>query len=124
MSCASIICYNALIRAFFFVYLLREAIICNEEEKKWTFSQLLQNRAARAFSDSSSIGGNEKGALQLKGQIHIRHIKQVTNTSIVGELCLMIDMEDEWLESFILIFRDWSSLEARKTNISSFVANP
>ena len=95
MSCASIICYNALIRAFFFVYLLREAIICNEEEKKQMFGQLLQNRAAGAFSDSSSIGGNKKGALKLKGQIYISYIKQVTDMSMAGELCLMIDMEDE-----------------------------
>jgi len=46
----------------------------------------------------------------------------VTDTSIAGELSLTIDMEDERLESFILIFRDRSSLEAWKTNISSFVA--
>ena len=59
------------------------------------FGQLLQNKAAGAFSDSSSIGGNEKGALKLKGWIYIRYIKQVMDMSIAGELCLMIDMEDE-----------------------------
>ena len=43
----------------------------------------------------SVTGGNEKGALKLKGRIYIRHIKQVMDMSIVGELCLMIDMGDE-----------------------------
>ena len=43
----------------------------------------------------SVMGGNEKGALKLKGWIYIRHIKQVIDMSIAGELCLMIDMEDE-----------------------------
>ena len=114
---------DTLVREFF-VYLFKEAIICVEEEKKRSFSRFLPTGAG-SFTDSGTNGLGSapgKGVLKLKGRIYIRHIKQVTDTSVSGELSLTIDMEDERLESFILIFKDRSSLEAWKANISGFVA--
>lgn len=111
---------DALVREFF-VYLFREAIICVEEEKKRTLGRLLGNTGA--YGDMGGTGGAPgKGVLKLKGRIYIRHIRQVTDTSVQGEMSLTIDMEDERLESFILIFRDRASLEAWKSNISGLVA--
>ena len=111
---------DALVREFF-VYLFREAIICVEEEKKRTLGRLLGNTGA--YGDVNGTGGAPgKGVLKLKGRIYIRHIRQVTDTSVQGEMSLTIDMEDERLESFILIFRDRASLEAWKSNISGLVA--
>jgi hypothetical protein len=40
--------------------------------------------------------------LYLKGRIHARHIRQVTDTSTNGELSLTIDLKDEPLHSFTL----------------------
>ncbi|KAL6306167.1 Pleckstrin homology domain-containing protein [Sparassis latifolia] len=118
---------DALVREFF-VYLFREAIICVVEEKKRTLGRLLSSAsgAAAAFSDGTGMGSAgpsvSKGVLRLKGRIYIRHIKQVTDTSVQGELSLTIDMEDERLDSFILIFKDRSSLETWKAHIQSLVA--
>src|SRR5882757_8740949 len=83
--------------------------------------------AASAFAEGSSISGSSlnqasKGVLRLKGRIYIKHIRQVTDTSVQGELSLTIDMEDERLDSFILIFKDRSSLETWRVNIQSLVA--
>lgn len=112
---------DALVREFF-VYLFKEAIICVEEEKKRTLGRLLGGNTGGYDTSGSGGGAPGKGVLKLKGRIYIRHIKQVTDTSVAGELSLTIDMEDERLESFILIFKDRSSLEAWKANISGFVA--
>ncbi|TBU30504.1 Pleckstrin homology domain-containing protein [Dichomitus squalens] len=118
---------DALVREFF-VYLFKEAIICVVEEKKRTLGRLLSSAgAASAFGDgtgSGSINGgsSQKGVLRLKGRIYIRHIRQVTDTSVQGELSLTIDMEDERLDSFILIFKDRSSLETWKQHIQVLVA--
>ncbi|KAL5537126.1 hypothetical protein ACEPAF_949 [Sanghuangporus sanghuang] len=111
---------DALVREFF-VYLFKEAIICVEEEKKRTLGRFLGGSTSN-YDSSGSGGAPGKGVLKLKGRIYIRHIKQVTDTSVAGELSLTIDMEDERLESFILIFKDRSSLEAWKANIAGFVA--
>ena len=111
---------DALVREFH-VYLFKEAIICVEEEKKRSLGRFLGGPGG-FDSSGNGVGASSKGVLKLKGRIYIRHIKQVTDTSVSGELSLTIDMEDEKLESFILIFRDRSSLEAWKANISSFVA--
>ncbi|KAI5123521.1 hypothetical protein M0805_006681 [Coniferiporia weirii] len=113
---------DALVREFF-VYLFKEALICVEEEKKRTLGRFLGGGSNGYDASGSSFGGAPgKGVLKLKGRIYIRHIKQVTDTSVAGELSLTIDMEDERLESFILIFKDRSSLEAWKANIAGFVA--
>ncbi|KII87384.1 hypothetical protein PLICRDRAFT_177143 [Plicaturopsis crispa FD-325 SS-3] len=93
----------------FFVYLFKEAIICVVEEK---------NR--RPFGTAANQG---KGVLRLKGRIYVRHIKQVTASSAAGEMSLTIDMEDERLDSFILIFKERSSLEAWKNNIQGLVSH-
>ncbi|KAH9050904.1 Pleckstrin homology domain-containing protein [Lactarius deliciosus] len=105
---------DALVREFY-VYLFKEAIICVAEEKKrnpWTIPL-------------KRIGGGppqSKSVLRLKGRIYIKHIRQVTDTSVQGELSLTIDMEDERLDSFILIFKDRSSLETWRVNVQSLVA--
>ncbi|KAH9921707.1 Pleckstrin homology domain-containing protein [Epithele typhae] len=118
---------DALVREFF-VYLFKEAIICVVEEKKRSLGRLLSSAsAASAFGDgtgSGSINGgsSQRGVLRLKGRIYIRHIRQVTDTSVTGELSLTIDMEDERLDSFILIFKDRSSLETWKAHIQALVA--
>jgi hypothetical protein len=108
---------DAAIREFY-VYLFKEAIICVVEEKKRGLGRLLSN----ASLDSSSMpsGTPSKGVLRLKGRIYVRHIKNVTASSAAGEMSLTIDMEDE-LASFILIFRERSSLEAWKNNIQALV---
>ena len=118
---------DALVREFF-VYLFKEAIICVVEEKKRSLGRLLSSAsAASAFGDgtgSGSLNGGstQRGVLRLKGRIYIRHIRQVTDTSVTGELSLTIDMEDERLDSFILIFKDRSSLETWKAHIQALVA--
>lgn len=114
---------DAMVREFF-VYLFREAIICVVEEKKRTLGRLLSSAsgAASALGDVAGQNAPQKGVLRLKGRIYIRHIKHVTDTSVAGELSLTIDMEDERLDSFILIFKDRSSLETWKTHIQSLVA--
>ena len=113
---------DALVREFF-VYLFKEAIICVVEEKKRSLGRLLSN--ASTF-DNGSVGGGSssgqtKGVLRLKGRIYVRHIKQVTASSSAGEMSLTIDMEDERLDSFILIFKDRSSLEAWRQQIQTLV---
>ncbi|TFK39782.1 Pleckstrin homology domain-containing protein [Crucibulum laeve] len=104
----------------FYVYLFKEAIICVVEEKKRGLGRLLSN--ASGFTDNSSIPSSthSKGVLRLKGRIYVRHIKNVTASSAAGEMSLTIDMEDE-LASFILIFKDRSSLESWKNNIQALV---
>ena len=112
---------DAIVREFF-VYLFREAIICVVEERKRGLGRLLSNTGV---GDTGPLnGGNagqQKGVLRLKGRIYIRHIKHVTDTSVVGEMSLTIDMEDERLDSFILIFRERSSLETWKSHIQRLV---
>lgn len=117
---------DSLVREFY-VYLFREALICVVEEKKRSLGRLLSN--ASGLTDSSSInggftnsnaGGQSKGVLRLKGRIYVRHIKHVTASSAAGEMSLTIDMEDE-LASFILIYKERSSMEAWKNTIQGLV---
>jgi len=108
---------DAAIREFY-VYLFKEAIICVVEEKKRGLGRLLSNPSPDTGSMPS--GTPSKGVLRLKGRIYVRHIKNVTASSAAGEMSLTIDMEDE-LASFILIFRDRSSLEAWRINIQTLV---
>ena len=114
---------DAIVREFY-VYLFKEAIICVVEEKKRGLGRLLSNAGV---GDNSSLNsgstGQQKGVLRLKGRIYIRHIKHVTDTSVVGEMSLTIDMEDERLDSFILIFRERSSLETWKNHIQRLVTS-
>lgn len=117
---------EALVREFY-VYLFKEAIICVAEERKRTLGRFLSSAsgAASVLADGASVasGGTSqsRGVLRLKGRIYIKHIRQVTDTSVQGELSLTIDMEDERLDSFILIFKDRSSLETWKANVQSLV---
>ncbi|KAF9530403.1 Pleckstrin homology domain-containing protein [Crepidotus variabilis] len=98
----------------FYVYLFKEAIICVVEEKKRGLGRLLSETGSMASN------GQSKGVLRLKGRIYVRHIKHVTASSAAGEMSLTIDMEDE-LASFILIFKERSSLESWKNNIQALV---
>ena len=107
---------DAIVREFF-VYLFREAIICVMEERKRSLGRLLSSDSSSGVGSTST----NRGVLRLKGRIYIHHIKQVTDTSIAGELSLTIDMEDERLDSFILIFKERSSLETWKTHIQNLV---
>ncbi|TFK73760.1 hypothetical protein BDN72DRAFT_893718 [Pluteus cervinus] len=106
----------------FYVYLFKEAIICVVEEKKRGLGRLLSS--ASGFSTDpgshSSASSQAKGVLRLKGRIYVRHIKNVTASSAAGEMSLTIDMEDE-LASFILIFKDRSSLESWRSSIQNLV---
>ncbi|KIK61748.1 hypothetical protein GYMLUDRAFT_96594 [Collybiopsis luxurians FD-317 M1] len=111
---------DSLVREFY-VYLFKEALICVVEEKKRSLGRLLSN--ASGLTDASSTMSSatqSKGVLRLKGRIYVRHIKQVTASSAAGEMSLTIDMEDE-LASFILIFKDRSSLEAWRNTIQTLV---
>ncbi|KAF8751645.1 Pleckstrin homology domain [Rhizoctonia solani] len=109
--------------------LFKEAIICVLEEKKKTLGRLLQTGSGAGSFDGSSLASGatspgpfgSKSVLRLKGRIYIRHIKRLLDTSVAGELSLTIDMEDERLESFILIFRDHSSLENWRATIQGLV---
>lgn len=109
---------DAIVREFF-VYLFKDAIICVSEEKKRSLGRLLGSDPSGGGIASGSTSG--RGVLRLKGRIYIKHIKQVTDTSVSGEMSLTIDMEDERLESFILIFKERSSLETWKSHIQSLV---
>ena len=104
----------------FFVYLFKEAIICVVEEKKRSLGRLLSSEPSGSGMGSGT--SNNRGVLRLKGRIYIKHIKQVTDTSVNGELSLTIDMEDERLDSFILIFKERPSLETWKAHIQALVA--
>lgn len=113
---------DSLVREFF-VYLFKEAIICVVEEKKRSLGRLLSNAAAfnDATPDVPPIAIQSKGVLRLKGRIYVRHIKQVKATSSAGEMSLTIDMEDEKLDSFILIFKDKVTMESWRKQIQSLV---
>jgi len=111
---------DALVREFF-VYLFKEAIICVVEEKKRTLGRFLSSPAFNESSNSSSSSSSpSKGVLRLKGRIYVRHIKRLT-ANTTSEMSLTIEMEDERLDSFILVFKDRSSLEAWKNQIQYLV---
>ncbi|KAF8845095.1 hypothetical protein BDN67DRAFT_542490 [Paxillus ammoniavirescens] len=113
---------DALVREFF-VYLFKEAIICVVEEKKRSLGRFLSSPAFNESSTAiSGMSGQSKGVLRLKGRIYVRHIKQIT-ASTTGDMSLTIEMEDERLDSFILVFKDRSSLEAWKNQIQALVTS-
>ncbi|KIM52965.1 hypothetical protein SCLCIDRAFT_140001 [Scleroderma citrinum Foug A] len=113
---------DALVREFF-VYLFKEAIICVVEEKKRSLGRFLSSPAFNESSNSSSSSSSpSKGVLRLKGRIYVRHIKRLT-ANTTSEMSLTIEMEDERLDSFILVFKDRSSLEAWKHQIQYLVTS-
>jgi hypothetical protein len=113
---------DALVREFF-VYLFKEAIICVVEEKKRSLGRFLHSPA---FNDSSTAistsSSQSRGVLRLKGRIYVRHIKRIT-TGTSGDMSLTIEMEDERLDSFILVFKDRSSLESWRSQIQALVTS-
>jgi len=110
---------ESLVREFY-VYLFKEALICVVEEKKRSLGRLLSNASSGFTESGSTTSAQTKGVLRLKGRIYVRHIKNVTASSAAGEMSLTIDMEDE-LASFILIFKDRSSLESWRSTIQALV---
>lgn len=105
----------------FFVYLFKEAIICVAEEKKRPLGRFLPSPSYNDSSTASTGSGSpSRGVLRLKGRIYVRHIKRL-NVSTTGDMSLSIEMEDERLDSFILVFKDLSSLEAWKNQVQSLV---
>ncbi|KAJ7180680.1 Pleckstrin homology domain-containing protein [Mycena filopes] len=110
---------DAIVREFY-VYLFKEALICVAEERKRSLGRLLSTASGISETPSSSTAGAPRGVLRLRGRIYVRHIKHVTASSSAGEMSLTIDMEDE-LASFILIFKERTSLEAWKNKIQSLV---
>lgn len=114
---------DALVREFF-VYLFKEAIICVVEEKKRSLGRFLSSPAFNDASTSVSGSGSQsnKGVLRLKGRIYVRHIKRIT-ASTSGEMSLTIEMEDERLDSFILVFKDRSAMDAWKSQIQGLVTS-
>ncbi|KAG9032108.1 hypothetical protein FRB95_001885 [Tulasnella sp. JGI-2019a] len=124
---------DTLVREFL-VYLFKEAIICVLEDKKKVASnstsaigKMVAGVASNIPSSSASSGNLPsetaipKPVLRLKGRIYIRHIKRVLDTSTGPELSLTIDMEDERLDSFILIFNDRTTLEGWRAVVASLV---
>lgn len=114
---------EALVREFF-VYLFREAIICVVEEKKRSLGRFLSSPPFNDGSTSASGSSNQsnKGVLRLKGRIYVRHIKRLTS-STSGEMSLTIEMEDERLDSFILVFKDRFAMDAWKSQIQALVTS-
>ncbi|EIW79368.1 hypothetical protein CONPUDRAFT_138501 [Coniophora puteana RWD-64-598 SS2] len=110
---------DALVREFY-VYLFKEAIICVVEEKKRSLGRFLPSPGSQ---DLPSTQAQAKGVLRLKGRIYVRHIKRVTANFAAGDMSLTIEMEDERLDSFILVFKDRGTLEAWKSQIQSLVVS-
>ncbi|KIR82408.1 zinc finger family protein [Cryptococcus gattii EJB2] len=103
----------------FQVYLFQDALVCAAEEKKSGFRQI--------FSSSNSMrsdhsGHSSKSVLKLKGRIYLRHVSRVVDQSTPSELNLVILMEDESLESFILTFKDKGSHETWRVTINKLIA--
>ncbi|KAJ7623209.1 Pleckstrin homology domain-containing protein [Roridomyces roridus] len=109
---------DAVVRDFY-VYLFKEALICVAEERKRSLGRLLSNASGISEAPSTS-SATPRGVLRLRGRIYVRHIKHVTASSSAGEMSLTIDMEDE-LASFILIFKERTSLEAWRSKIQGLV---
>ncbi|OXG84252.1 zinc finger family protein [Cryptococcus neoformans A2-102-5] len=102
----------------FHVYLFQDALVCAAEEKKSGFRQM--------FSSSNSMrsdhsGHSSKSVLKLKGRIYLRHVSRVVDQSTSSELNLVLFMEDESLESFILTFKDRGSHETWRVTINSLI---
>lgn len=102
------------------VYLFQYALVCVTEEKRKNIRSFLHSSPSftslRHSSSDEKGNRRDKGILKLKGRIYFKHVKRVVDSSISGELSLTISMEDENVDSFILAFRDKSSLELwRKT---------
>ncbi|KAF8315450.1 hypothetical protein DL93DRAFT_2079249 [Clavulina sp. PMI_390] len=91
------------------------------EEKKKTISSRLLHASGSSGSVYSDTSSQNRGTLKLKGRIYVRHIKRVIDTSVAGELSLTIDMEDDRLESFVLVFKNRSVLESWRTAIIGLV---
>jgi hypothetical protein len=100
----------------FHVYLFQEALICVSEEKKKGLRGFLSSSSSTLSNTDGTSNG--KGVLKLKGRIFLRHVSRVFDSTVQGELSLTIIMEDETLDSFILTFRDRSSHETWRSNLT------
>ncbi|KAL7421388.1 hypothetical protein Q5752_004273 [Cryptotrichosporon argae] len=103
----------------FHVYLFQDAIICISEERKSGLRGIFSSSSSVRSGDSSSSKGG--AVLKLKGRIYVRHIRQVVDTSVAGELSLTITMEDESMDSFILTFKDRGAHETWKQTVQRLI---
>ena len=67
-------------------------------------------------------GADEK-TLRLKGRVYVRHIKEILDTSSgqFGDYSVTIKMNDEGLDSFVIVFKDSTSLNVWKSQIELLV---
>jgi hypothetical protein len=112
----------------FNVYLFQEALICITEEKKSGMRSFFSASSARsesnpgkAVSSSTAKAAQARGALKLKGRIYLRHVARIVDSSQVGELSLTIEMMDERMDAFILVFRDRGSHSTWKRTLETIV---
>jgi hypothetical protein len=85
------------------VYLFEEALLCVVDDKK-----------------KRSSTGSDK--LRLKGRVFVKHMKQVEETSTLDTgLSLTINMEDDSLESFVILFSARNTLEVWRLQIQALI---
>ena len=88
-----------------FLQLFEEAILCVTDDR----------------AKGAPRGADEK-TLRLKGRVYVRHIKEVLNTSGgYGDYSITIKMNDEGLDSFVIVFKDPNSLNVWKSQIELLV---
>lgn len=102
----------------FQVYLFQDALVCAAEEKKSGFRQIFSSSNS---TRSDHSGHSSKSVLKLKGRIYLRHVSRVVDQSTPSELNLVILMEDELLESFILTFKDRGSHGTWRVTINKLI---
>ncbi|GAA6036655.1 hypothetical protein JCM8097_001276 [Rhodosporidiobolus ruineniae] len=94
----------------FLVYLFEEAILCVTDDRRKGVGKLV---------DSVS-GHHDK--LRLKGRVYLRHVAKVVDTSKGDDdLSLTITMTDDAVASFVMLFRDRSSLETWRAQIEQLL---
>ncbi|GAA5972363.1 hypothetical protein JCM11641_002425 [Rhodosporidiobolus odoratus] len=94
----------------FIVYLFEDAILCVTDDKRKGLNKIV---------DSVS-GQNDK--LRLKGRIFVRHLLRVVDTSKEHDLSLTLQMNDDDVAQFVMLFKERTSLETWKAQIESLLA--
>lgn len=91
------------------VFLYDQAIICVAEDKKRTLKSLLSPVGGGSRKNEDRSSKKVKTPLKLKGRIYFRDVSRIVDSSVPGELSATIQMKAN-MESFIIIFRDQSTL--------------
>lgn len=109
-------------RRDFRIYLFQDALLCmsDEKDKKSGIRNIFSSNSSSKSQESSKTGSKSgKGnTLAVRGKMYVRHMRNVVDTSVKGEISLTINMKDETEDSFILVFNDQSGLEVWKRTIS------